>query len=311
MSPRLRANLMLLTVAVIWGFAVPVIKFTFNYFDTITFLTYRFFLTSLILIPLLAITQPRTWSALASLSRREWLTFIIGGLLGSTLQLGLLFWGLDLTSSLDGSIINSASPILVSLAGYYFLKEHITPREKLGQLIAFIGTIFVIIQPVFESGRIFSGTLIGNFLVLAGTLAWVGYVLLTKRQLGHLSPLLLTTNMFFLGFVSMSVIALIFKNPITIYFSLLTSPPAAHLGVLYMVVFSGSLAYWLYQKAQKIVEVSEANVFLFLPPVFTAPLAYFWLGEHITWPAILGSAIIAAGVYVAETRKSISPQTPG
>src|SRR3989338_6061624 len=259
MSPRLRANLMLLTVAVIWGFAVPVIKFTFNYFDTITFLTYRFFLTSLILIPLLAITQPRTWSALASLSRREWLTFIIGGLLGSTLQLGLLFWGLDLTSSLDGSIINSASPILVSLAGYYFLKEHITPREKLG----------------------------------------------------HLSPLLLTTNMFFLGFVSMSVIALIFKNPITIYFSLLTSPPAAHLGVLYMVVFSGSLAYWLYQKAQKIVEVSEANVFLFLPPVFTAPLAYFWLGEHITWPAILGSAIIAAGVYVAETRKSISPQTPG
>ena len=310
MSPRTRARLMLLLVAVIWGFAVPVIKFTFNYFDSVTFLTYRFFLTCLILIPLLLITQPHTWRSLSKLSSREWFLLILCGLLGSTLQLGLLFWGLELTSSLDGSIINATAPILVSLAGYYLLKEKITDREKLGQIIAFAGSILVIVQPILESGKIFTGTFIGNLLVMGGTLAWVGYVLLTKRELHHkLTPLFLTANMFFWGFISMSIISLFITPPSQLISQLTTKYLPAHLGVLYMVIFSGIIAYWLYQKAQKTVEVSEANVFLFLPPVFTAPLAYFWLHEAVTWPAVAGSLVIAAGVYISEVKPKNTGKT--
>ncbi|HEB14007.1 MAG TPA: EamA family transporter, partial [candidate division WWE3 bacterium] len=46
----------------------------------------------------------------------------------------------------------------------------------------------------------------------------------------------------------------------------------------------------------------EAALFLYLEPVFAAPLAYLWLGESITPTFIIGAAVIAAGVILTEYR---------
>lgn len=224
--------------------------------------------------------------------------------MGSAGQLGLLFWGLNLTTSLDGSVINATSPILVAIAGFLFLKEKITRREKIGLFIGFVGSLVIVIQPLFEGYSLFSGNVFGNLLVLTGTLAWVAYVVLTKQGLKHrLSPLLLTTNMFVVGFIVMSLIVIFRYQPSFIYFSLTSAPISAHAGVWYMAVLSGTLAYWLYQKAQKLIEASEANVILYLAPLFTFPVAYFWLNEPITPLLITGSLVIAVGVFISEFRR--------
>jgi drug/metabolite transporter (DMT)-like permease len=302
-TARTRAYLLLIFVAVIWGIAPPVIKYTLPYFPTAIFLTYRFFIICLLMIPFLLIHEPKTWHVLGGLTHRDWLILIISGLLGSTLQLGLLFWGLELTTSLDGSLINATSPILVALAGHYLLKENIPFRERIGHVIAFIGTIIVVIQPVFEGHRLFSGSMLGNLLTLTGTVAWVGYVLLTKVELQHkLTPLLLTTFMFFIGFISLSVISFFLYSPLKITAIFNLAPLSAHLGVLFMALISGALAYWAYQAAQKCITVAEANIFLYLPPIFTLPLAYFWLHEKISLFFVLGSLVIAFGVGIAEIR---------
>mgnify|MGYP001597495960 CR=1 FL=1 len=66
MNPaRLRAYLMLLVVAVIWGIASPVIKYTLGGFDPLTFLTYRFGISSIISIVIFLIIGfiALNWSA--------------------------------------------------------------------------------------------------------------------------------------------------------------------------------------------------------------------------------------------------------
>jgi len=78
---------------------------------------------------------------------------------------------------------------------------------------------------------------------------------------------------------------------------------SAHLSVIFMALFSGALAYFLYQKAQKSIEASEASVFNYLPPIVTAPVATLWLHEKLTIPYIVGSVIIASGVFLAEWKK--------
>jgi drug/metabolite transporter (DMT)-like permease len=304
-SARHKAYLYLLIVAAVWGFAPPISKTAFSSFPPLIFLTYRFLITNFLLIPLLLIFEPDTWHKLSLLKSNDWLKLILSGILGSTFQLGLLFWGLDLTTSLDASILGAIPPILVAIGGAIFLREKITRLQTWGLAIAFTGTLVIVLQPVLSGQGLFSGSFAGNFLVFLGGVCWAIYVLITKQELKHrLSPLLLTTNMFFTGFISISLITIFFYKPLAISSMLSTAPLHSHLSVIYMAFISGALAYFLYQKAQSFLSASEADIFLYLSPIFTAPLAYFWLGEPITVPLIIGSLIIALGVIISEIKTS-------
>lgn len=295
---------MLLAVVAIWGIGGVVIKYTLAFFDPVVFLTYRFFIASLVLIPLLFITHKHLWQSLSQLTSRQWLLLSIGGLLGTTVQLLLLFSGLRLTTAMDGILISSTSPILTAIAGFLFLKEHITKREKIGLAIAAVGSIIVVLQPIISSGRIFSGSTLGNLLVLAANLAWVAYIILTKTQLRHhQTPLFLVTFNFFIGLVSMSLILLLTHSPSHLL-AISQLPIAGHLGVLYMALISGALAYTLYHRAERSIEASEADVFIYLQPLFGLPLAYFWLREPITIPFLISCAVITVGVSLAQIKTS-------
>jgi drug/metabolite transporter (DMT)-like permease len=76
-----------------------------------------------------------------------------------------------------------------------------------------------------------------------------------------------------------------------------------HLGVLYMAIISGTTAYALWIKGQKSIEIREAGVFAYLMPLFSTPLAVFWLGEKITFLFVVGAVLIASGVFIAEYKR--------
>lgn len=303
MSARHQSYLFLILVAAIWGIAPPVIKHVLAYLPADIFLAYRFVLTILIMTPVLLISEPRTWHVLSQLSARDWLILLLAGLLGSTFQLGFLFWGLSLTSTIDGAIINAVSPVLTALGGYLILREKISRHQIIGLIVAFTGTCLIVLEPILSGFNSDSGSFIGNFLVLLGTLSWTTYVLITKRFLNHkISPLLLTTVMFYVGTFAMSTLVILTRasSATSILNQLAEIPVSAQLGIWYMALISGGLAYWLYQKAQNHIKATEANIFLYLSPIFTLPISFFWLNERLTFPAIIGSLVIAAGVTIAE-----------
>ncbi len=301
MSARHRAYLMLLGVALIWGLASPIIKFSLPHFPPLLYLSYRFLISIVIMVPLLFHLEPRTAALLSRLTPATWFWLILAGFLGSTVQLTLLFMGLDLTTAIDGAVINATSPVFVAIAGYFFLREHLSKNEVIGLLTAAAGTFIITIQPLLEGQSLLSGSLQGNLLVLSGTFAWVFYVILTKKQLKHnITPLFLTTNMFIIGFIAESILLFYRMPSVEIIDHLTSAPLSAHLSIFYMAVFSGTIAYYLYQKAQKLIEVSEANIFLYLSPVFSVPISHLWLGEQITLPFIIGSLIILAGITISE-----------
>lgn len=295
MPARTKAYLFLLIAVAIWGLGGVVIKYTLGYFDPLLFLTYRFSLTTLVLVPIWLFVDRNRHHLFPQLSFYDWLILIVSGLLGTTLQLILLFEGFKYTTAIEGTLISSTAPILVAIAGVWWLKEHITTREKIGLILASIGSIIVVIGPGI------SGSVWGNLLVLLSNFAWVGYVILTKKQLRHqLSPLFITTFNFFVGFISMSIILFLKHGSL-----FLSQPFSAHLGVWYMALFSGALAYFLYQAGQKTIEASEADIFLYLQPIFATPISYFWLHEIITPFFIVGSIIIAAGVFLSEYKPNL------
>lgn len=71
-----------------------------------------------------------------------------------------------------------------------------------------------------------------------------------------------------------------------------------------MAIISGSLAYFLSNKAQKTIEIGEQSLFAYLYPVLSLPIAVLWLGEKITPTFIVGAIIITIGVAIAEIKRS-------
>lgn len=296
-SARTRAYFYLLIVTAIWGVAGPIIKFTLGGIPSLTFLTYRFGLSTAIALITLLFVKPHFPKDKGTL-----VNLFAYGFLTSTVSLGFLFFGLENTTVLDMSLITLANPLLISLAGVVFLGEHVTKREKLGIGIALAGTLLTVIEPLLQNN---DGALrlSGNIFIVAYLIANAWAVVIGKRLLRAGVPALTMTNVsFIIGFLSLLPFAFL-RSQFGIWNLVLGISPAYHAGVWYMALFSGSLAYYLYQKAQKTIEVGEAALFSYLYPIFSAPLAVFWLGERVTPVFILGGAIIAIGVAIAEIKK--------
>ena len=291
---RLIAYTALLATAVIWGAASPVIKFTLGGIAAIPFLTYRFALSSLLallLIPLGGLRLPRDRETLG-------LTLLYG-FLTSTVALGLLFLGLERTTVLDLTFMALAGPLLVVAAGALFLREHVSPRERLGIGTALAGTALIALEPIIKNGGV--SQLSGNILIILYLLVNTASAVLAKELMRKkVSPVSLTNLSFIVGFLTILPLTVL-DGDLEILFSTVRNLALPyHLGVLYMALLSGSLGYMLWVRGQRTIEIGEAAVFTYLQPLFAAPLAVLWLGEQITVPFALGAGIVAAGVFIAE-----------
>lgn len=294
-TPRIKAYIAILLATAIWGVASPIIKFTLGGIEPIPFLTYRFALSSIVGIFFFIFYG-------FHLPKKPITLFLlfIQALFSTSIALGLLFFGLKNTTVLEETLITLAVPVLTSTAGAYFLREHITKREKIGMGIALLGTLFTVFEPILNGGNMrFSG----NILIFLYIIANIIPVLLTKKLLREgVSESTITHTSFMVGFLTFLPFVLANSSAFEFIKEIMGLDFKFHLGVWYMALLSGTLAYLLFNKAQKTIEVGDASVFAYLYPVFSAPLAVLWLGEKITSSFIIGGIVIVVGVVIAEAK---------
>lgn len=313
MNKRLKAYILLLLTALIWGIASPVIKYTLRFIQPFSFLFWRFLIASLVFLPIFfAYKKAKS----IKLTTKKILKLSCLGFLGTTLTLSLLFIGYNYTTAIDGSLIYSIAPIIVIIGGAIFLKEEVTKMERVGAAFTFIGSIVTIAQPILEGKSLALKNVYGNILILISALVWAGYCLLVRQfeAKEKTDPFILTSIGFFAGFITII--------PFFLYESLTTNDylksvflserslfyfdPAALPGILYMALISSVIAYFTYNLGYSLIEASEATIFDYLKPVFAAPLAVVWLGEKITLPFLAGACLIFLGVFLTEYKpKSI------
>lgn len=300
MSRRTTAYLLMLLVSAIWGAAPAVIKFTLADFPPLIFLTYRFFISSIIAVSYLALTGQKLPKKPAQWSRIIW-----HSILGFTIALGLLFYGFDKTTALAGNILTALGPMVTVVLAAVFLRERVTKSERTGILIALAGTLFIVFSPFLNGGiGNMLGALEGNALIIAALFADATAVILAKlSERSKVGAVVLAQLSFIIAFLTILPVALAVHGTQAIITTMLRAPLHAHLGVWFMAVVSGTIAYSLRNRAIRSIEVSETAPFHYLYPIWGAPLSLFWLKEHITAIQIAGSLIIAAGVLVAEHKK--------
>lgn len=284
------AYLVLLATAIIWGIATPVIKYTLGFISPFSFLFYRFALASLLVIIPLYLRFKKIKPL-----KKDYLKYLLLAFLSTSLNLILLFLGIQKTTAIDASIIAIISPVLIILGGAFFLKETITSREKTGIILILGGTFLAIIQPILGVKENPFINLIGNLLVLSSVFSWVAFTLLAKKN-KQLDPFLLTGFSYLLGLICVFPFFLAEKTPLS---------PQALPGIIYMAVFSSILAYFFYLFGLSKIEASEATIFDYLKPLFSIPIAIIFLKEKITPFFLFGALLIILGVFICESRPKL------
>jgi len=296
-KPRNRAYVYILASVAIWGAASSVIKYTLDGIDPLPFLAYRFIISGIIsgAIFLFKFSEGKKFRQF----RANIGMVTLYGIISVPIALGSLFVGIDRSTVLDMTVISFLGPLMIALGAYFMFRERITKRERKGIKIVLAGAFIGTVLPVFfQDNQI---RLTGNLFLILFLLTDTLSVLIAKKLVkDRVKSENLTNFAFILGTLTIIPIVL-WKIGMSDFWQIVSGLDLKyHLGVWYMAIISGNLAYFLYTRAQKTIEASEAVLFRYLQPIFAVPLAVFWLGETISISFIVGISIVIAGVCIAE-----------
>lgn len=287
---------------IVWGAALIVVKPALDVTTPFRYLLYRFFFASIFSIPLLFYYWPKIKNKLQTISRVTALE-----ILGTTLALSLLYFGLSKTSAIEAGFITITTPIFVVAAGLLYLKEKEEKHEAIGLTIAFLGTILLTALPIILNGNSLDGlSLEGNLLIVAQNIAIAAYYILAKKYYKKLPKLFVVSISFYVGIISFLILSLFEVGFSLSKFSIAVAQDFTHpvvwFATLYMAIFGSIIGLTAYIKGQDGIEASEASLFGYLQPLVYIPLGIVLLGEHVYPLQFLALGMILFGVYLAEMR---------
>jgi drug/metabolite transporter (DMT)-like permease len=304
LSPsRLQAYLYLLLNTLLWGAALIIVKPAFDTTTPFRFLFYRFLLASVLCIPILVHFYKK-----GLISFKVIRTVTLVELIGTTLNLGLLYLGVARTSAIEASLITTTAPIFTILLGIFLLKERQEKREWLGLVLSFGGMILLTLLPALTHGAIsYHLSLLGNLLIIGANIAESTYYITAKKAYKKLPKLMIASIGFVVGAISFGFLSLWEVGWSTT--TLITdarvelSTVNVLIPVVYMAVFGSIIALTAYIKGQDIIEASEASLFRYLQPAVYLPLGVIFLKEPVYPLQLVGLVLILLGVFVAQLKK--------
>lgn len=226
---------------------------------------------------------------------------------GSVLGFAILYTGLSRTTSLEASLISTASPIFTVLAGVIYLHEREERHEWIGLLLAFAGTIMITITPILMGKTAFSFmSVTGNLMIVLQNISSAIYYVLAKKHYDNIPKLLVSSVSYLICLIAFACLAaaqLGFNT--SVFVSTITHDlqyPSVWFAALYMATIGSIIAGTAYLKGQEAIEASEACLFGYLSPLVYFPLSVLVLHEKFTLYDAIGLAVVLTGVIIAEVR---------
>jgi drug/metabolite transporter (DMT)-like permease len=277
---RIKADLILLVVAVIWGSAFVAQRLGNEQVGPFTFNGVRFPVGSLVLLPFLG------WRRLRGLSRDELRGGVLLGLLlfgGASLQqLGLVE-----TTAGKGGFITGLYVVIVPLLLALIWRERARWSDWLGAALAVAGMFLLSVPEEFRLAP-------GDGWVLAGAFLWALHVIAVGRLVPGRDPLRLALIQYAVCGLLSAVAALAIERETW------GGIPLAVPAILYAGVLSTGLAYTGQIVAQRHVPPAHTAVIMSMESIFAALSGWLMLDERLTGQQLAGCGLMLAGMLLAQ-----------
>jgi drug/metabolite transporter (DMT)-like permease len=285
----LRANLLMLIAAMIWGSAFVAQRLSLDAIGPFLFTGLRFLLGALVVLTMIVCVRR---SSLAELSNhgpggaRE--LFGAGALLGVVLAVSISLQqiGLQYTKIANAGFISSLYVVIVPLLGVLF-RHRTGIGTWLGATLAAVGMYFLSVNEHFSM-------LYGDWYQLAGSLVISIQMMLVGRfALRHDTLMLALVQFVTCGLVCLLVGLVI--EPLSLATIVRAAPT-----ILYGGALSVGIAYTIQVVAQQHAAPSHAAVIFSMEGVFAALAGWLVLDETLTARALFGCALMLAGLIVCQ-----------
>jgi drug/metabolite transporter (DMT)-like permease len=251
--------------------------------------TVRWLLPALILWPFARPHLARDWPAI----RRHWKLILFLGIIGGALFGALQYIGLQYTTAINVSVLNSLAPVLIGMAGVALFRDRLTGRQMLGIAVSLAGVLVIISKANLAA----FGTLgfnWGDLIILFNMVMWAVYSACLRLR----PPLHWLSFTFVLAVISGVATAPFWiwehASGFTLQPTLLTAGALA-----YVSIFPSLVAYAGWNRGVDLIGANRAGVFLHLVPLYSAVLAGLLLGESLMLYHVAGFLLILGGVWLA------------
>ncbi|MDR0907933.1 MAG: DMT family transporter, partial [Rikenellaceae bacterium] len=227
-------------------------------------------------------------------SLRDELLFVGAGVTGGSLYFIAENTALETTLASNVSMLVCTAPLWTAL-----LSRLIYPKDKVGAnlwagtLIALPGMALV----VFNGSFVLEINPIGDLLSMAGAFAWAFYSIILRTLGKRYDTVFITRKVFFWGLVTL--IPFLFLPSSRLNLAAL-AVPAVWSNLLFLSVVASLVCFVVWNRILKEIGIVKASNYIYLNPAVTMLTAVIFLGEKITWQAILGLFLIVGGLWIAE-----------
>ena len=231
----------------------------------------------------------RDWPAL----RVHWKAMLVLGLSGGALFSALQYVGLQYTTAVNVSVLNSLGPVFILAAVAVMFGETLRPIQLAGIAISLAGVLFIVTrgEPALLAELSFN---YGDLIILFNMVVWGIYsAVLRLRPTVHWTSFMFAFALIgALGTVPFAmheyVQGIRFQPTLTTF-----------LTIAYVSIFPSFVAYLSWNRGVELIGPNRAGALLHLIPIYSAVLAGVLLGERLAGFHVMGFALILAGVTLA------------
>ncbi len=286
---RVNPYVLLVIANLIWGGNFVIGRAIASSLPPVTLSFLRWCTAFLIFLPFAVPFLLKEWPML----KKQWQVVLILSITGITGFNTLLYIALHYTTSINASIVNTSTPILLFLLSFIFLKEKLNTKQVAGALLSLVGLLFIIskgsitilLQLSFNKG---------DLIVIGAVICWSIYSLLIRRYAGILPTYSTFVVTAFLGILILLPFSIVEMQTKEIVWSLATIAT-----ILYTGIFASIVAFMSWNTAVERVGPSKAGVFLNLIPVFAAIFAVLFIDESLAWYQGAGGVLVILGVFIS------------
>ena len=265
-----------LLVPVILGFGFVIAKPAMQYFPPYLLMGMRFTIPALILV---------WWFPLP---KGLYFDLFKVSLIGSTLQYGLTYTGLNIIDASSAILLVQLEVPFGIIIAFFLLKEIPTIKNIVGLVIAFIGVFILTGAPNLE------GKYIGVLLTIAGAFTWALGAVMAKPLSKKIGAFALMTWLCVFSGPMLLLVSLVFDgNPMQY---ILYANFNSWLTVIFLGFFMQPVGYAAWYYVLKKYPVNKVMPVLLILPVTGLITSIFLLGEDPPKQVFLGGLVIISGV---------------
>jgi len=302
LAPRRPSALLLWTALVamtlLWSFNYVAARVALRHMDPLSLAALRIPLAALVMLPVYFSQRTRP-----PLRARDLLPFTYLGFFGALMNQTCFAIGISRTTSGHAVIIFAMAPVMILLLAVVMRLETVAPARFLGVAISFLGVILLEWE---RSSPAHSPLLVGDLIILAGTISFALYTVLGKKVAEVYGAISMST--FNLLAASILVAPLAIRQGMLLDWAGVGW--AGWAGMFYMAAGSSVVAYTLYYWALRYMEASRVAAVNYCQPLVVIAISASLLGEHPTRHLFAGGALVLFGVFLAERRALSASEGP-